>query len=154
MDTFFDRFGILLIAIAILIVRVISRLTAASSDDADDPDATTDVPVQSVAEADAQAGEMPRPVSPVDMAARTAMQRRANTRKTELQTGRENGQAVQTVPPSKGPTKLRQQSASAQPARTAESSTPDRNKWMEGFDIRRAVVWSEILRPKFKEDEA
>ncbi len=168
------RFGILLIAVVLLIVKLVFRSAAATSDEADDPD-TANVPAKSVAKPDAQAGEKPRSVSPADdkVRARMAMQKHVSARKAELQAKRANREAAQMIPSLEGPslegqslegtsleslsldgsTKRRQQAPVQQPERTGESSGPDRNDWMEGFDIRRAVVWSEILRPKFKEDE-
>ncbi len=163
------RFGILLIAVVLLIVKLVFRSAAATSDEADDPD-TADAPAKSVAEADAQAGKKPRSVLPADdkARARMAMQKHISARKAELQAKRANREAAQMIPslegqsqegasleiPSlEGSAKPRQQAAFQQPERSAASSSADRNDWMEGFDIRRAVVWSEILRPKFKEDE-
>ncbi len=158
------RFGILLIAVVLLIVKLVFRLGAATSDEADAPN-TADAPVKSVAEADAQAGKKPHSVLPADdkARARMAMQKHVSARKAELQAKRANREAVQMIPSLEGPsleipsseapTKHRQQAPVQQPERSAASSSADRNDWMEGFDIRRAVVWSEILRPKFKEDE-
>ncbi len=163
------RFGILLIAVVLLIVKLVFRLGAATSDEADDPD-TANVPAKSVAEADVQAGKKPRSVLPADKArSRMAMQRHISARKAELQAKRANreetAQMISSlegpslegpsleIPSSEAPAKHRQQAPVQQPERSAASSSADRNDWMEGFDIRRAVVWSEILRPKFKEDE-
>ncbi len=143
METFFVHIGILFMVFVILIVLVVFRSDAATSDKAD-------APAKSVTEAD----------TPVDKTRdRMAMQKHISARKAELQAKRildkrEKREAVQTVPSSEGPAKHRQQAAVQQSERSAESSSADRNEWMEGFDIRRAVVWSEILRPKFKEDEA
>ncbi len=178
------RFGILLIAVVLLIVKTVFRSAAATSDEADDPD-TANAPAKSAAGPDAQAGKKPRSVSPADKArARMAMQKHVSARKAELQAKRANREAAQMIPSLEGPSlegpslegpslegpslegpsleilsseapaKHRQQAAVQQPERSAASSSADRNEWMEGFDIRRAVVWSEILRPKFKEDEA
>lgn len=158
METIFDRFGILFIAFVVLIVKLVFRSAAATSGNADAPD-TANAPAKSVAEADAQAGKTHT---------RMAMQKQVSARKAELQAKRANRQAAQTILSLEGPslegpsleslslegsTKHRQQAAVQLPERSAESSSADRNEWMEGFDIRRAVVWSEILRPKFKEDE-
>lgn len=164
MENFFDRFGVLLIAVVILIVKAIFRQTTATPDNADTSDTpqrpnaadfpdAPGAPMRNLAGADAQTGEAQRPVSPADVV-RMAMQRHAGARKAELQTGRGSRQSAPTFSASKSSPKRRQQPASPTPSKTPEPSTPDRNKWMEGFDIRRAVVWSEILRPKFKEDEA
>ncbi len=169
------RFGILLIAVVLLIVKLVFRSAAATSDEADDPD-PADAPAKSVAKPDAQAGEKPRSVLPADdkARARMAMQKHVSARKAELQAKREKREAAQMIPSLEGPSlegpsleiqslelpsseapaKHRQQAPVQQPERSAASSGADRNDWMEGFDIRRAVVWSEILRPKFKEDEA
>ncbi len=170
METIFDRFGILFIAFVVLIVKLVFRSAAATSDNADDPD-PADAPAKSVVEPDAQAGEKPRSVLPADdkARARMAMQKHVSARKAELQAKREKREAAQTIlslegpslegpsleiPSSEAPAKHRQQVPVQQPERSAELSSADRNDWMEGFDIRRAVVWSEILRPKFREDEA
>lgn len=163
------RFGILLIAVVLLIVKTVFRSAAATSDEADDPD-TANAPAKSAAGPDAQAGKKPRSVSPADKArARMAMQKHVSARKAELQAKHEKREAAQMIPSLEGPSlegssleilsseapaKHRQQVPVQQPERSAKSSSADRNEWMEGFDIRRAVVWSEILRPKFKEDEA
>lgn len=142
-----DLFGILLLVVVILFIRGVIRVAAAASNGADGPNAV-DTPAQSVAKADA------RPVSPIDKArARMATQRDISARKAELQAKRESKKAAQTISLSEGQAKSRRQAASLQPERATESSSFDRNEWMNGFDIRRAVVWSEILRPKFQEDE-
>ncbi len=158
METFIVHIGILFMVFVILIVSVVFRSDAATSDKAD-------APAKSVTEAD----------TPVDKTRdRMAMQKHISARKAELQAKRilakcEKREAVQMIPSlespslegpsleipsSEAPAKHRQQAPVQQPEWSAASSSADRNDWMEGFDIRRAVVWSEILRPKFKEDEA
>ena len=158
METVFDHFGVLIIAFGILIVSFVFRSAVATDDKADALD-TADAPAKSVAEADAEVGKTHT---------RMTMQRQISARKAELQAKREQRQAAQTAMSleglslegpsleslsSEGPTKHRQQAPVLQPERMAESSSSECNEWMEGFDIRRAVVWSEILRPKFREDE-
>jgi len=154
MESLFDLFGILFVVIAVVFIRVITRLATAASNGADAPNAK-DAPAQSVAKTDAQTVEA-RPVSSAEKAfARMEMQRHVSARKAELQAKRERKKAARTTPSSEAPIKSQQQAATIQPERITESSTSsDRNEWMNGFDIRRAVVWAEILRPKFTEDEA
>ncbi len=163
METIFDRFGILFIAFVVLILRLVFRSAAATSGKADASE-TTGAPAKSVAETDVQVGKTHT---------RMTMQKQISARKAELQAKREQRQAAQTILSLEGlslegqslegtsleslslegSTKRRQQAPVQQPERTAEPSGSECNEWMEGFDIRRAVVWSEILRPKFKEDE-
>lgn len=153
METLFDNFGVLFIAVAILIVKALFRKAAAAGEEAEEPMRET---VEAEPYAGERRGEMGPGIPSAETArARMAAQKQINARKAERQSKREGRQraAQVAVSPSQAAVK-RQQHPVPPPAPAASQSTTDRNEWMEGFDIRRAVVWSEILRPKFEEDEA
>lgn len=152
METLFDNIGGLFIIAVILIVRAVFRKAGAAEEASEDS-------AQGLPEADLQTEEMHGGMrsgipSAETARARMAMQKHADARKSELQAKRKSRQQAANAAASSSRMAAKSQPHPVpQPAPAASQPASDRNEWMEGFDIRRAVVWSEILRPKFEEDE-
>lgn len=74
---------------------------------------------------------------------------------SERQTKKQQMEKGQTERRQKGaPSETGGEQAATPQVRTAHAAPnqPDSSAVMEGFDLRKAVVWSEILRPKFQDE--